>query len=522
MSGLNGEQGKKGKVYLIGAGPGDPKLITIRGREAIERADAVVYDRLASPRLLKYMKPGAECIYVGKLPDRHTLKQEVISQMLVDLAMQGKTVARLKGGDPAVFGRVGEEAELLAEHGIEFEWIPGVTSAFAVPAYAGIPVTHRDFTSSLAIVTGHECPVKKNDGIDWEKLATATGTLIFLMGVGNIVTIREVLLEKGRSLDTPVAIVRWGTTAEQRTLVGTLETIVDQVRESGLKSPAVIVVGEVVKLREKLAWYEKKPLFGKRVLVTRSRGQASELAEMIDEMGGEAIELPVIQIQPPSEPEAVAALDRALYALPDYDWVLFTSVNGVEYFFQRLKKLRLDVRSMHRARIAAVGPKTAEALLERGLLAEMLPSQFYAEQLLEAISPHLQRGQRILLPRADIARAVLPIKLRELGMDVTEVEVYETVPAEEDAAEAIRLLQSGELHFVTFTSSSTVRNLLNLLVRQGVADPVQLVGRATIVCIGPITAQTAREAGLRVDCLAERASVASLVDAIIGNHAETI
>lgn len=508
--------GALGKVYLVGAGPGDPKLITVRGREAIGKADTVVYDRLANPALLKYMKPEAERIYVGKLPDRHTLRQEVINQLLVDLAKQGKVVTRLKGGDPSVFGRVGEEAELLAEHGIDFELVPGITSAIAVPAYAGIPVTHRDFTSSLAVVTGHECPKKTDSNIDWAKLSTATGTLIFLMGVGNLESIREVLIANGKPAETPVAVIQWGTRAEQRTVTGTLETIVQRVQEDGIQSPATIIVGEVVKLREKLAWYEKKPLFGKRVLVTRTRGQAGELSETIDEWGGEAVEFPVLRIQPLTRPEAVQALDEALDRLPDFDWLIFTSVNGVEYFFRRLIEQGKDIRSLAKAQIAAVGPKTAEALRERGLLSDLLPGKFQAEDLLDALGPELKPGMKVLLPRADIARKLLPEVLRQRGMEVTEADVYESVPASgEEADDLIRMLEDGEIHIATFTSSSTVTNLLDILSSRGVKNPAELLKGTRIVCIGPITEQTAKEAGLTGVSMAEEATIASLLQAIV-------
>lgn len=504
----------KGTVYLIGAGPGDPKLITVRGLEAIRKADAVVYDRLANPRLLKHMKPGAEKIYVGKRPDRHTLQQEEINQLLVDLALQGKTVARLKGGDPSVFGRVGEEAEFLAEHGVPFEIVPGITSAIAVPAYAGIPVTHRDFTSSLAIITGHEDPAKAESSHDWSKLATATGTSIFLMGVANLPYIRDQLVAHGRSLDTPVALIRWGTRVEQRTLTGTLATIVEQVREANFQSPAIIIVGEVVTLREKLAWYERKPLFGKRVLVTRARSQASELADLIDELGGEPVEFPVIRLREPESAAALARLDAALRRLGDYDWVLFTSPNGVEFFFRRLQKLGIDIRTMAKARIAAVGPKTAEALAQRGLVSEKLPAKFQGEGLLDSLLPELKPGQKALLPRADIAREFLPRKLAELGIGVTEVDVYENVLEADDADEVIGLLQNGDIHIVTFTSSSTVTNLLEALKRHGVTEPAELLSRCEIACIGPLTAETARRAGLPVSRLAEEATVPSLVQAL--------
>jgi len=506
----------KGTVFLIGAGPGDPKLITVRGMEAICKADAVVYDRLASPRLLKYMKPGAEKIYVGKLPDRHTLQQEEINQLLVDLALEGKTVARLKGGDPSIFGRVGEEAELLAENGVPFEIVPGITSAIAVPAYAGIPVTHRDFTSSLAIVTGHEDPAKTESSHDWSKLATATGTSIFLMGVANLGFIRDQLVAHGRAPSTPVALIRWGTRVEQETLTGTLETIVDQVREVGFQSPAIIIVGEVVTLREKLSWFERKPLFGRRVLVTRARSQASDLADSIDELGGEPVEFPVIRLRQPEDPEVLRQLDSALNQLGEFDWVFFTSPNGVLYFFERLKQLGLDIRSLAKARIAAVGPKTAELLADRGIVAERLPVKFQGEGLLDAVLPELKPGEKALLPRADIARDYLPKKLFELGLAVTEVDVYENVLSDENADEVLELLNAGEIHMVTFTSSSTVTNVMEVLKGRGVEDPAALLNRCQIACIGPLTADTAAAAGLRIDRMAEEATIPSLVRALQG------
>ncbi|MFD2612553.1 uroporphyrinogen-III C-methyltransferase [Paenibacillus gansuensis] len=506
----------RGKVYLVGAGPGDPKLITVRGLECIQRADVVVYDRLASPRLLRHMKPGAEKVYVGKLPDRHTMKQEDINQLLVDYALQGKTVTRLKGGDPSIFGRVGEEAGLLVENGVEFEIVPGITSAIAVPTYAGIPVTHRELASSLSIITGHENPEKLDQNIDWAKLTNATGTLIFLMGVAKIGYISEQLMKFGRSAETPVALIRWGTRVEQRTLTGTLATIAELVRQADFQPPAVIVVGEVVLQRDKLQWFEKKPLFGKRVLVTRARSQASQLADAIDELGGEAVEFPVIRIEPLRDEAKLSALDAAIAALGTFDWLVFTSVNGVEHFFRRLREASADVRALRRdAKIVAVGPKTAEALAQRGLAVYAQPAaQFQAEGVLDAIRPEVQAGQRVLLPRGDLAREILPAKLGELGLAVTDVDMYETVPSTEDAAEIAELLRNGDIHIVTFTSSSTVTNLLGLLQAAGVKHPVQLLANVRVVCIGPVTAETAAAAGITVDLTASESTLPSMIDAL--------
>jgi len=502
---------RAGKVFLVGAGPGDPKLITVRGMEAIAKADVVVYDRLASPRLLRHMKPGAEKVFVGKLPDKHMLKQEEINQLLVDLAMSGRIVTRLKGGDPSVFGRVGEEAEKLAENGIEFEIVPGVTSAIAVPAYAGIPVTHRDFTSSFSIVTGHEYPNKTYGHVDWDHLAKASGTLVFLMGVANIGNIAEALVRGGKNPGTPVALIRWGTWMEQRTLVGTLEDIVAKVAESGFSSPAVIIVGDVVKLRGRIAWFEKRPLFGMRVLVTRAREQASGLSERIDDLGGEAFEWPVIR----TCPVPVDAASGPLATPEAYDWLVFTSVNGVRYFFDACIAGRVDVRRFARARVAAVGPKTAETLAARGILAETLPPSYTGDELGRTLAALTKPGERALLARARVAGEGLPDALREAGVVVDDLPVYETVLSDEGTDEALELLREGKLSAVTFTSSSTVTNLLELLRRSGYERPAEALAGVPAFCIGPVTARTAREAGIDIAAEAEEATVDGLLAALV-------
>ncbi|SFJ10892.1 uroporphyrinogen III methyltransferase / synthase [Paenibacillus sp. UNC496MF] len=504
----------KGKVYLVGAGPGDPKLITVRGLECIKSCDVIVYDRLASPRLLRHLKPDAEKVYVGKLPDRHTMKQEDINRLLVDLALEGKVVTRLKGGDPTIFGRVGEEAELLRKHDVEFEIVPGITSAIAVPAYAGIPVTHRDLASSVSIVTGHESPDKLDHSIHWDKVTHATGTLVFLMGVAKIGYIAEQLIKHGKPADTPVALVRWGTRVEQRTVTGTLETIEAVVKAADFKPPAVIVVGDVVLQREKLNWYERKPLFGTRVLVTRARAQSSELSDRIEELGGEPCEFPVIETRRPADPSAFAAVEAALGEAEQYDWLMFTSVNGVDYFFDWLKSLSIDIRRFHRARVAAVGPKTAEALERRGLLVDALPVKFQADDLLASLEERLRPGQRVLLPRGDLAREVLPRELRAKGLHPVEIDVYETIIAQDQDEEALEHLRSGNVHVVTFASSSTVTNLLEVLRRMGVERPLELLKGVDIACIGPVTARTAANAGLTVTIQPEDATIDGLIAAI--------
>lgn len=504
-----------GKVYLVGAGPGDSKLITVKGLECIRKADVLVYDRLASPRLLKEMKPGGSKIYVGKLPDRHTMKQEEINQLLVDLALEGKTVVRLKGGDPTIFGRVGEEAELLRRHGVSFEIVPGITSAISVPAYAGIPVTHRDIASSVSIITGHESQEKLDRSIHWDKVTNATGTLIFLMGVAKIGYIAGQLIKHGRPPETPVALVRWGTRSDQETLVGTLADIEDKVKAADFQSPAVIVVGEVVRQRELLMWVEGKPLFGKRIVVTRSRSQASELVDRIEELGGEPYEFPVIETVMPQDEGKKAQIAAAFKQLAAYDWVFFTSVNGVEFFWRHLAEQKVDLRALYRARIGAVGPATAAALGERGVVAEQLPGEFNAEGLLAAFGPELKPGQKVLLPRGDLARAWLPDKLRELGLEVTEIDTYETVAAGEDDDELLKLLEEKRIDAVTFTSSSTVRNFIGILKRMGHADPLPLLSGVKIACIGPVTERTAVEAGLTPGLMPEEATIEALVQELV-------
>lgn len=505
----------KGKVYLVGAGPGDPKLITVRGLQCLEQSDAVVYDRLASPRLLRHVKPNTELIYVGKLPDRHTMKQEDINQLLVDLALAGKTVTRLKGGDPTIFGRVGEEAGLLFDHGIEFEIVPGITSAIAVPAYAGIPVTHRELASSLSIVTGHESPDKLDRSIHWDKVTNATGTLLFLMGVAKIGYIADQLMRHGKPPNTPVALVRWGTRVEQQTVIGTLETIEAVVKEANFQPPAVIVVGEVVLQREKLNWYERKPLFGMRVLVTRARAQASELAERIEEHGGEPCEFPVIETREPADPRTIDMIRTRLEEAESYSWLIFTSVNGVEYFFRWLQRFNIDIRRYHAASIAAVGPKTAEALQQRGLIVEVLPEKYYAESLLERLEAAVRQGERVLLPRGDLARDLLPRELEAKGIEAVEIDVYETVLASIQDELALDWIREKHIHMITFTSSSTVTNLLELLKRKGIENPVGLLEGIPIASIGPITSQTIAAAGMKVTIEAKDSTLDGLMASVL-------
>ncbi|MDP4160226.1 MAG: uroporphyrinogen-III C-methyltransferase, partial [Bacillota bacterium] len=450
----------KGYVYLVGAGPGDPKLITIKGSECIAKADVLIYDRLASRRLLTLVRPDCELIYVGKSPDRHTLKQEEINQLLVDKGLEGKIVTRLKGGDPFVFGRGGEEAEALLEAGIQFEVVPGITSAISVPAYAGIPVTHRDFTTSFAVITGHEDPTKNETTIHWNHLAQSHGTLVFLMGMENLPLIAQKLMENGKKPTTPVGIIQWGTRPEQRTLVGQLDTIASEVKKEGFTNPSIIIVGEVVSLREKLQWFEKRPLFGQRIVVTRARHQASELSQAIEALGGEAWEFPTIEIAPPSDK---SYLVKAINSLKEFNWLIFTSVNGVDSFFAELKLQERDVRDLVGLKIVAIGPATEAALDKKGLRVAFVPEEYRAEKIVEGLANRVSAGQKVLLARAEEARDVLPESLKAMGVDVWDVPVYKTVLGGANRAELQRLLREKEIHAVTFTSSSTVRNFVNLL-----------------------------------------------------------
>lgn len=496
-----------GMVYLVGAGPGDYKLISVKGLEYIKAADTLVYDRLADDRLLAYARPDAELIYVGKESSRHTMRQEEINQVLVDKAKEGKRVVRLKGGDPFVFGRGGEEALKLVENDIPFEVVPGITSAISVPAYAGIPVTHRGIATSFAVVTGHEDPTKRESTIKWDKLATSVDTLVFLMGVENLPYITAKLIENGRPAQTPAAVIRWGTKPEQRVLLTTVGKAAQAVMEQDFKPPAIFLVGDVVQLREQLAWFDKKPLFGKTVLVTRAREQASMLTGRLEELGAACMEAPAIQIVPPASYEP---LDQGIAALPDYDWLIFTSVNGVEHFFRRLQKSGRDSRSLAKAKVAAIGVQTAEKLKTYGILADIVPVQFRAEGVVEALQGRIQPGMKVLIPRALVARDVLPEKLREMGAVVDVVPVYRTVAGETDGTMVAEKLKNGGVDVVTFTSSSTVTNLLALLGPGG----AELIGKAKVACIGPITSGTCLKNGITPDVIADEYTIAGLVEAI--------
>lgn len=499
---------KSGKVYLVGAGPGDPGLITVKGLECLERADVLVYDRLLDEGLLAHARQDAEKIYVGKVSSKHTMPQNEINRLLVQKVKEGKNVVRLKGGDPFVFGRGGEEAEELAKNQVKFEIVPGITSAIAVPAYAGIPVTHRALASSFAVVTGHEDPTKLDSSIHWDKLSTGVDTLIFLMGMQNLPEIVARLLEHGRAIDTPVAVVKEGTRPQQKTVVGTLRDIVSRVKENALTPPATIVVGEVVKLRETLRWFDNRPLFGKRILVTRARRQASTLSEMLAGRGATPVELPAITIQPiPDNRE----LEQDILNLAQYHWIVFTSVNGVEAVFDQLKTSKLDSRALNGVKIAAIGPATRKALELKGITADYCPDVYTTEGLITGFQSRNISGKQFLLPRTDIADEQLALGLSGLGASVHEIAVYRTSPDVEAIARVKEMLVSHQLDIITFTSSSTVTNLLKV-----VATDALFLNDVKIACIGPKTAETVIRAGLKPDVVAKEHTIPGLVDAIEG------
>ncbi len=507
---------EKGKVYLVGSGPGDPGLLTLKGKECIEKADVVVYDYLANRVFLEYARKGAELIYVGKEGGRHTMSQDNINSLIVSKAHQGLNVVRLKGGDPFIFGRGGEEALELVKAGISFEVVPGVTSAIAVPAYAGIPLTHRDFTATVAFITGHEDPAKETSGIAWDKLATGIGTLVFLMGVGNLPKIAASLMEHGRSSDTPVAVIRAGTVPGQRTITGSLGNIADKAQKENIKPPAIIVVGDVVSLRKELNWFEERPLFGKRIVVTRAREQASDFVACLSELGAECVEFPTIEVIPPP---SWKDLDRAIGNLETYQGLVFTRVNGVKYFFERLEDSGQDVRDLKGIRIAAIGPKTADAIREKGVNADLVPEEYRAEAVVEAFRKHRVAGSRILLPRAAEAREVLPQELERMGAAVEVVEAYRTVKPEGDKDEIRAMLVKGDIHMVTFTSSSTVNNFMEMF--EGESDQLlKWMEKVTVACIGPVTAKTAEQRGLSVQITPSDYTIEALAKAIVDYFAQ--
>jgi len=498
---------KTGKVYLVGAGPGDPGLLTLRGRRLIEQADVIIYDRLASLRLLAFASPDVEFIYVGKRVGRHVADQDEINAYILKKAREGKSVVRLKGGDPFIFGRGGEEAQIMAEAGIDFEIVPGVTSAIAVPAYAGVPLTHRAHTASVAFITGHRRFDTKEADVQWDGLAKGVGTLVFLMGMTNLAHICEKLIEHGRDPETPVAVIRWGTTPFHKSVTGTLSSIADIVKEKGFKPPAIIVIGTVVALREQLNWFERLPLLGRRILVTRTRAQSSELVRLLERRGAGCVECPAIEVRCPDDQ---GRLDSAIENMDQFDWIIFSSPNAVKYFLQRVFEKGHDIRILGNARIACVGASTADCVRGYHLNVDLVPENFRAEGLVKAFEQLTVKGARVLIPRAKKAREVLPLGLEAMGAEVTVATAYETVtPAMR--RDVIEILQDEDVDVLTFTSSSTVKNFFRM-VPEKLRD--RILSRAKTACIGPVTARTAKKQGLIIDIQPEKSTIKDMVEAI--------
>ena len=512
----------KGKVYIVGAGPGDIGLLTVKGLKCLQTAEVVVYDFHLNAQILNYIDHEAEFIYAGKRGGQHAMTQDHINQTLVEKAKEGKQICRLKGGDPFVFGRGGEEAEVLANEGIEFEIVPGISSSVAAAAYAGIPLTHRKYSSSFAVVPGYEDVTKKDNFIDWARLATGVGTIVFLMTVKNISEVCRKLIENGRSAQTPVAVVRWGTRADQTTLVGDLSNIPRLVKEKDIKPPAVMVVGDVVKLRATLNWIEKKPLFGQRILVTREHTHGFE---PLEDMGAEVIEFSTIKIIPP---EDWTELDTAIDKIESYNWITLTSGNGVKFFFQRFFERDRDIRDLKGIKICAVGSKTASAIRKFGIKVDLIPKEFNAEGLIEAFVQSTENrqqntinrtqtidkklgGLKILLPRAEVAREVFPDKIRELGGEIDVPTVYRTIKPEIHGKRLQRFLKEGKISIATFTSAATFNNFLDITGN----DAASLLKDVAISVIGPVTAQAVKKAGLHVTIMPKEATIDAMVKEII-------
>ncbi len=506
-----------GIVYLIGGGPGDPELCTLKAVRCLRLADLVLYDALVHPDLLKHTRHDAERVFVGKRAGREYERQALINQRLIDAAQAGRVVARLKGGDPYLFGRGSEEAEALAGAKIPFEVVPGVPSPSAAAAYAGMSLTHRELSSSIAFLTATESPDKDQSAHDWAKLATATQTLVIFMGVRKLAGVMQHLIDHGRPADCPAAVIQSASTPFQRTIVGTVADIAERAHAAGIGMPALTIVGEVVRLRDQLRWFDNKPLFGKRVLVTRASEQSDSLAQALRERGAQAIELPMIRIEPPLD---AAPLTAAVAALRSYHWLLFTSQNGVRAFFAELARQGLDSRSLFGLRIAAIGPSTAQSLEPFGVRHDVMPDSFRGEALAEVIMAEQKgmRDVRVLLPRAAVARDVLPETLRNAGAHVDVVEAYRTYGAAAETAQKLsELIDQGELDVVTFTASSTVDHTLAALG----ADGAQRLRGLTLASIGPITTDTATARGLEIDITADAYTIPGLV-AALERHFSTV
>jgi uroporphyrinogen III methyltransferase/synthase len=509
---------EQGKVYLVGAGPGDPGLITVKGAERIEKADVILFDRLVNPALLQNRKKTCELVRAGKSPSREALGQEEINRLLIEKAREGKTVVRLKGGDPYLFGRGGEEALALAEAGIDFEVVPGVTAVIAAAAYAGIPVTHRELSSTLTIATGHEDPAKTEGMVDWSKIASVGGTAAVYMGVKRLAEITDGLTKGGMPPDTPAAVIQEGTSPSQKTVVGTVSTIAALAAKTGITPPALSIFGEVVNLREKLKWFEKLPLFGKTIVITRATEQAEEMIRRLTELGAEAVLLPTIKILPLEDWRPV---DDAIENLRRFVWIIFTSVNGVEAFLDRLLAVGRDARALHGIRLCAIGPVTAERLKKYYLKVDCQPEEYTSKEIIFALEKSGGvRAKCFLLPRADIATPELPDALRALGGCVSDVAVYRTVKGIDDSMAVLmyeELLKTGKAAYITFTSSSTARNFASYFTAEQLRD---IAAKSRIASIGPATSAMLREIALPPHLEAKEHTVSGLIDAILSDSSD--
>jgi uroporphyrinogen III methyltransferase/synthase len=498
-------------VYLVGAGPGDPGLITVRGRDLLTTCDAIVYDALVNPLLIESSRlartSDVERIFVGKRGGAPSMEQSAITAILVRLALEGKHVVRLKGGDSFVFGRGGEEAIALAQAGIDFEIVPGITAGVAAPAYAGIPVTHRGIATSVTFITGHEDPGKDKDQTDWAALARAGGTLVLYMGVSRLGKIADALIAGGRSRDTPAALIEWGTYPHQRTVTATLETLSAVAAREKVIAPSIAVVGDVVALREEIGWFDRRPLFGRTIVVTRAREQQSQLRVWLEAAGATVIEAPAIRIEPLDQ----APLRRALADISNYQWLVVTSRNAAELIWSALRELGLDARALAATKLCAVGPATASALLEHGLAVDVIPERYVAEGVIEKLRERDDvRGARLLFARAAGARDLLPAALREMGATVDEVEIYAAVPDLSGLDTLRDAVDAGRVDLVTFTSASTVRYFVEAL---GAERARSMRGAS----MGPITSDAARTLGVPIEVEAPESTIASLVGAIVGH-----
>jgi len=499
-----------GLVYLVGAGPGDPGLITLRGVECISRGDVIVFDYLANRRLLDHAATGAELVYAGKIGGRHNQNQEEINCLLIEKAREGKTVVRLKGGDPFVFGRGGEECEALRKAGVPFEVVPGVTAAIGASAYAGIPLTHRDFTASVQFVTGQEGDGKDKSNIDWERISVGNGTVVFYMGVFNLRHNMQKMIEHGRAPETPVALVRWGTLPEQEVLEGRIADIADMAEKSGFKPPAITIVGDVVKLRSRLRWYDNRPLSGRKIMVTRSSDQSGVFSSMLAEEGAEVIECPTIKIFPPSDD--FCELDSAIADIGSFDWLILTSINSVKFLFERMELSGKDARSLGRCRIMAVGPQTGAGLRSHGIRADMIPADYKAEGVIAEFEKIDMKGKKVLFPRSEIAREVIPRGVERMGAICVSPVAYRNEAPESIPEKAMMALEKHDVDCVVFTSSSTVANLAGIVGKNILAG---LLRESAVASIGPITSKTCRECTLEVDIEPEEYTLSALKEKIV-------